>query len=712
MEIPLHDNLLGSEIPNSPSKSSSTSGYGTTETSPDETSWSQKVLNSPAAAERLWTDNPRSISLPNATLNSKADDQFVTLADIPIEKIYEGLFNVPLAPVEAAFINGVDFGNNALPAAKSFTETTPCFWNSVGSERIVTPSCDERRFVWDCNAIKCINSPPLTDRDTGPPWLDIYCSKPFNVVNHPVSFVIRVHNLPTFMLMTPKMIEAVATSPTGKSQPCFVHREDSLIMDRSFTASFKAGDEPGFYEVQVKVVNPMETSSVGNAGSQDDRILTGSIKIPVSRNYDEDSITAKGIISCVYKPVKIWSPTNSSDRKYESFKRCKLWGLTANPCTNNVGFSFISLEDLFCADRFRNEVKCVDTSGRTLFKFGQFRRLNQFNSTKKLSCPTGITYDSTHGRLLIVDKDKHRVCFFSKDGQFISSFGTFGRDNGLFCYPWDVAVSPDGQHIVVSDPQNQRVQLFDRYGNFLRKFTAFNKNDFQDQDKYVLGKPRGVTFDGTGNSIYVTDCVDDNVIQIPLDFSRHHDLVPVGQLCRPQGIAVDGVGNLLIADSRHGCIRHVSPKRDLISNVTKVLDHPIQFPMNVTTLAGGNVAVLDGIERPVCCPNCEWKFKTPANLQRHVRSQYQLKALPVLALHSTRRTFEALLILQQCRQRLTEPAVKEKKIAPEPEVLKKKQLEEKDPVNPLGALKRAKGKTGYIEPVDLMGYRNRLPNQD
>ncbi|CAL8106113.1 unnamed protein product [Orchesella dallaii] len=583
MEIPLHDSLLGSEIPNSPSNSSSTSGYGTTETSPDETSLSQKVLNSPAAADRLWTDSPRSSYLPKATLNSKADDQFVTLADIPIEEIYEGLFNVPLAPVEAAFINGFEFGNNDPPAAKSFTEATPSLWNSDGSEGIVTSSCDDRRFVWHFNAMKCINSPPLTDRDTCPPWLNISCSKPFSVVNHLVSFVIRVHNLPTFTLMTPKMIEAMATSATGKTQPCFVHRMDSR-MDRSFTASFQAGDEPGFYEVQVKVVNPMKPSSVGNAGSQDDSILTGSIKIPVSRNYDEDSITAKGIISCVYKPVKIWSPTNSSDRKYESFKRCKLWGLTANLCTNN----------LFCADRFRNEVKCVDTSGRTLFKFGQFRRLNQFNSTKKLSCPTGITYDSTHGRLLIVDKDKHRVCFFSMDGQFISSFGTFGRDNGLFCYPWDVAVSPDGQHIVVSDPQNQRVQLFDRYGNFLRKFTAFNKNDSQDQDKYVLGKPRGVTFDGTGNFIYVTDCVDDTVIQIPLDFSRHKDLVPVGQLCRPQGITVDEVGNLLIADSRHGCIRHVSPKGDLISNVTKVLDHPIQFPMNVTTLAGGNVAVLDG----------------------------------------------------------------------------------------------------------------------
>ncbi|CAL8119485.1 unnamed protein product [Orchesella dallaii] len=308
------------------------------------------------------------------------------------------------------------------------------------------------------------------------------------------------------MAMTSEMFEAMVTSPTGKRQLCFVHRIDNL-MPHSFTASFKAGDETGFYEVQVKVVNPMKTWSVGNAGSQDDRILTGFIKIPVSRNYGDDSMTAKVIISCKSKAAELFSPSYNSDVDYRKFMSCKLWGLTANPCTNN----------LYYTDRCSNEVTCVDPWGRTFFRFRQFYR----NSTENRHCPTGITYDTTHGRLLIVDKDNNRYT-------------------------------------------------------------------------YQLDHPRGVTFDRTGNFIYVTDFVENNVIQIPLDLSPLHFVSPARQLCRPQRITVDDVGNLLIADSKNNCIRQVSPKGDLLSNVTKVVDHPIQFPMNVTTLAGGYVAVLDG----------------------------------------------------------------------------------------------------------------------
>ncbi|CAL8106158.1 unnamed protein product [Orchesella dallaii] len=88
---------------------------------------------------------------------------------------------------------------------------------------------------------------------------------------------------------------------------------------------------------------------------------------------------------------------------------------------------------------------------------------------------------------------------------------------------------------------------------------------------------------------------------IPLDLSPLHYVVPARQLCRPQGVTVDNVDNLRIADSKNNCIRQVSPKGDLLSNVTKVLDHPIQFPMNVTTLAGGYVAVLDGSGKISIC---------------------------------------------------------------------------------------------------------------
>ncbi|CAL8106161.1 unnamed protein product [Orchesella dallaii] len=370
MEISLHDDLLGLEISDSSSKSLPTRGFCSIETSPDETFLSEKVLKS--FVDRFCADSPCSSSTPKTNLHSKANDAFAILSDNAIDEIQEAMFNVPLAPVEATFING--FGNNVRAlntsrkhlilvmttflnfysfqalSAKSFTETTSSESSSVGPETIVTSSSDVRRFGWDLwinNAIhQCITSPPLPARVIGPPSLDIFCSKPCNLVKHLVTIVIRVHNLPLVMAMTSEMVEAMVTSPTGKRQPCFVHRMDNL-MPRSFTASFKAGDETGFYEVQVKVVNPMKTWSIGNTGSQDDRILTGFIKIPVSRIYGEDSMTAKVIISCKSKAVELLSPSNYSDVDYRKFMSCKLWGLTANPCTNNVGFKSIFLDYVY-----------------------------------------------------------------------------------------------------------------------------------------------------------------------------------------------------------------------------------------------------------------------------------------------------------------------------------------------------------------------------
>ncbi|CAL8077378.1 unnamed protein product [Orchesella dallaii] len=259
--------------------------------------------------------------------------------------------------------------------------------------------------------------------------------------------------------------------------------------------------------------------------------------------------------------------------------KSKLWGLNADLQTNNI----------FYTDREAHDVVCVHPAGHTLFKFSQ----RSSSSKRLLRRPTGIAYDSEHKRLVIADKDNHRICFFTLDGQFISSFGSWGHANGELQYPWDVSVSPNGQHIAVTDSRKKRIQLFDRFGNFLNKYTIFEKNPFEYKNELDL--PRGISFDETGSNLYVTDFNVNNVIHIPLDFSFHRKMVPAGKLWRPQGIAVDWLGNVLIVDTRNHCVRQVTSQGDLVSNITCTPDPSLNFPVNVTTLAGGFAAVLDGM---------------------------------------------------------------------------------------------------------------------
>ncbi|CAL8102380.1 unnamed protein product [Orchesella dallaii] len=418
-----------------------------------------------------------------------------------------------------------------------------------------------------------------SDRINDPLFLNVFCDQPFYFVNSLVTFTIGVQNLPMDAKMDSESFQVTVTSPNGKREQCLLELGERDIIGTSFNGSFWSANDAGLYEINISItIQP----------ANDREILRGSLSIPVSRQYDEDSKNEFARIYCEYKTLDqrtrytrrssiVHRVASNNHGNWQQRNQCKLWGITSDLRTNNIYYT----------DRNSHTVVCASLEGHTLLKFGEFG-----NEPGKLFRPTGIAYDDEHGRLLVVDKDNHRVCFYSMNGQYISSFGMNGHENGAFNYPWDVDVSRNGQHIAVSDSRNKRVQLFDRFGNFLNKYSVFERNPFEYKDQ--LEYPRGITFDETGNNIYVTDFNVHNVIKVPLDCSHHHKMIPDGKLCRPQGITVDGIGNLLIADTNNHYVRHVTPKSDLISNISNVHKCSIEFPMNVTTVAGRYVAALHG----------------------------------------------------------------------------------------------------------------------
>ncbi len=86
-----------------------------------------------------------------------------------------------------------------------------------------------------------------------------------------------------------------------------------------------------------------------------------------------------------------------------------------------------------------------------------------------LDAPAGISV--VNNEKAIVDFYNHQIVY-SNGAKWIS-FGKEGKAKGYFYFPTDVQIMPD--EIFVADAYNNRIQVFDKKGNFLRVIGADEK---------------------------------------------------------------------------------------------------------------------------------------------------------------------------------------------------------------------------------------------
>lgn len=87
-----------------------------------------------------------------------------------------------------------------------------------------------------------------------------------------------------------------------------------------------------------------------------------------------------------------------------------------------------------------------------------------------LDAPAGVS--SYHEEKAIADFYNNRI-LYSKDGKEFISFGKEGKAPGDFYYPTDVQITED--KIWVADAYNNRIQVFDKKGTFLKIIGADQK---------------------------------------------------------------------------------------------------------------------------------------------------------------------------------------------------------------------------------------------
>ena len=103
--------------------------------------------------------------------------------------------------------------------------------------------------------------------------------------------------------------------------------------------------------------------------------------------------------------------------------------------------------------------------------------------------PTGVAI-APNGDIFVSDghyPNKHnsaRIVKFTKDGQFIKTWGRLGSEPGNFNEPHDIFIGGSQNRVYVADRKNKRIQVFDQEGSFIAAWPQFGQPSsvFVDKD--------------------------------------------------------------------------------------------------------------------------------------------------------------------------------------------------------------------------------------
>jgi sugar lactone lactonase YvrE len=238
-----------------------------------------------------------------------------------------------------------------------------------------------------------------------------------------------------------------------------------------------------------------------------------------------------------------------------------------------------ALGNIFIADRGNFRVRHISPDGVIHSAAGVSDDGGPANAAQ-LNYPNGIAVDAA-GNLFIADTDSQRVRKISPDGIITTVAGNgtsgFRGDGGPaslaeLSYPAAVAVAGDG-HLYIADTRNQRIRrvtpdgiVTTIAGNGLAGFTG----DGGVASLAQIDEPHGVAVDGSGN-LFIADTNNQRVRKVSTDgiittiagngttgFSGDGGPAVSAQLASPFGLAADSAGNVFFADSSNSRIRRVS----------------------------------------------------------------------------------------------------------------------------------------------------------
>jgi sugar lactone lactonase YvrE len=288
--------------------------------------------------------------------------------------------------------------------------------------------------------------------------------------------------------------------------------------------------------------------------------------------------------------------------------------------------------NLFIVDSGNNRVRRVDaTTGIITTVAG---RADGFNgdggpaTSASLSSPGGIAVDEA-GNLFIADTGNSRVRRVDAATGIITTVAgngkfSFGGDGGRATSaslnsPEDVAVDAAGNLFIV-DTFNSRIRRVDTNGNITTVAGNGRSGPLGDGGPAInasLILPDGIVVDRMGN-LFVVDTENNRVRRVNTDgtimtvagngsvgFGGDGGRAVNASLNFPEGIAIDGMGNLFIVDTENSRVRRIDAATGIIATVAgngmagfrgdggRAIDASLNFPEEVALDAAGNLFIAD-----------------------------------------------------------------------------------------------------------------------
>lgn len=156
----------------------------------------------------------------------------------------------------------------------------------------------------------------------------------------------------------------------------------------------------------------------------------------------------------------------------------------------------------------------MDDNDNLFVSDGQYRHVLVFNAKHELEAgfgedvmkdPNGMAIDAENRFLYVADTGLDQILVYDADTyKLLRRLGTTGKehtltDPGNFSKPTNVALDKDG-NLYVSDTWNDRVEVFDADGNFIR---TWGKNGDGPGD---FARPKGIAIDCDGH-VWVADAM-------------------------------------------------------------------------------------------------------------------------------------------------------------------------------------------------------------
>ncbi len=243
-------------------------------------------------------------------------------------------------------------------------------------------------------------------------------------------------------------------------------------------------------------------------------------------------------------------------------------------------------------------------------------------SAARFNQPYGVTADN-HGNLYVADWENDSIRKIGPGGVVTTVAGLAGNPGSAdgagsaagFNYPYGVAVDGTG-HVYVADSNNNAIRKIDPDGTVTTVAGSAGSSGSTDGTGISarFNQPYGVAADNHGN-LYVADSYNHTIRKIGpgLEVTTIAGLAGnpgstegAGSAARfnfPFGVAVDGAGNLYVADSRNHTIRKISPGVE-VTTVAGSAGNPgstdgtgsaarFNYPYGVAVDGAGNLYVAD-----------------------------------------------------------------------------------------------------------------------